>query len=268
MNINKNNLLAAKIAAGKNDNRSVLRNLHFTPEYVEALDGHRAIRITYPDQIKPEDLPEDIKTAPKEEIKPFLISAETLKDIKFPKTNKSSPTFMTQAFIDVERTNSNGSAYMTLSNLESKQTPEFKKSEEVFPNVDGIFPKGKPTLQIAVNPNYLSELSDIAGTITKDAGNPCMLLSFYGPLNPFLLEAVDFSANQKMSGLLMPMRYNAEAFGYPEKEEAPKIDTRKLYTDVRRFARAMRAKRHDCLNLEIIKEPSFVAMLEKVNKTL
>ena len=71
-----------------------------------------------------------------------------------------------------------------------------------------------------------------------------------------------------MDGLLIPMRWVPEAFGYPSEEDKPKIDIRKLYTDVRKFARTMRSERHDCLDLGTTHNPGFVAMLQKVFKTL
>jgi hypothetical protein len=196
--------------------------VHFTPEYTEATDGHRAVRISYPEQLNADDLPSDVKTGPVADIKPFLIPAKSAKDITFNKAGRKNPLpFMTQSFVDVDATNANGDASFYSTNLESKSNPVIRKVDAQYPNVDKVWPTELGiVLQIAVDPNYLAELAEIAATLTKDARDPCMLLTFYSPNSPIRLQARNFEdPNQRMDAVLMPMRFEPETFGYPEKVE-------------------------------------------------
>ena len=203
MNINKNNLLVTKVAS-KDDSREALKCIRFTKEYTEATDGHRLVRITYPEQIKQDDLPENIKTGDAQEIKEFIIPATSTKDIKF---YKGPVDFMDQAFVNVESTNANGSANFISTDLENTSSPEIKKVESQWPATDKVWPEGTPIFEVAVNAQYLEDLCNIAKSLDKDKrSNHPVIMRFFGPNLGITLEAKDFGVGQTMTALLMPVR--------------------------------------------------------------
>jgi len=272
MNINKKNLLVTKFT--EKGGRPALSGVHFTPDYTEATNGHMAVRISYPEQIKPEDLPEEIHTAPAGEIKPFLVSAEALGDVKFYKSGKNAPLpWMEQVYVDVNQTNANGRACFYATNMESKSAQEIAKMEDQYPDTDKVWPGSKaPILQICVDPDYMKELAEIAVKVSqKDSRkHGAMLLSIYGPMEPVRIETCDLSAGQSMDAILMPMRWNTGRFGAAKSR---KEDIKSFYTAVRRFARIIRSytqspKALEALDAKITSHIGFVEMFQKVLTTL
>ena len=203
MNINKNNLLVSKVAS-KDDKREGLKSIRFTQNYTEATDGHRLVRITYPEQIKQDQLPTNIKTEDVQEIKEFIIPATSTKDIKF---YKGPLDFMDQAFVNVGATNANGSANFISTDLESTSSPEIKKVDSQWPDTDKVWPEGTPIFEVAVNAQYLEDLCNIAKSLDKNKNSHhTMVMRFFGPNLGIILEAKEPGTGQIMTALLMPVR--------------------------------------------------------------
>lgn len=212
MNINKLNLEVGHCAS-KEESRYHLSNIHFTQEYTEASNGHILARITYPIQFDPADLPENIKTKPKEEIKDFLIPLSGVKEIKFQK--KVNIPCLADVYVDVDETNNNGNAKFISTDLQTTPITEIKKIDGEFPDSNQIFPTQEPVFEICLDPSYL----EIFCKITKEFGkHPHVKLTFYNIDSPVLVESYNQDTKQNFTGLIMPMRGEARDLSKKEKE--------------------------------------------------
>lgn len=204
MNINGNNLLVSK-ASSKDDTRYNLKSVYFTKTATVATDGHILARITYPLQYDDAELPAKDGEGPKgkaEEITPFLIPAEAVKSIKAYKS-KSLP-MLTQIYVDVPKTNANGSAHFWATDLESVTAPAIKKMDAKFPPYEQIIPKTdkKPILTIGLDPALMGRACDIA----SKAGLTGATFKFYDENSAVLIEGRNVETDQDVQIIVMPMR--------------------------------------------------------------
>jgi DNA polymerase III sliding clamp (beta) subunit (PCNA family) len=74
--------------------------------------------------------------------------------------------------------------------------------EGQFPDYAAIIPKGEPQLRVAVNPQHLADLLELARRFTPE-GTARVELEFRGPDTPVVLRASN--GRQQFLGLLMPL---------------------------------------------------------------
>jgi len=199
MNLNKLNLEVAK-AASKETGRYNLNSIHFTKDYTESSNGHIMARVTYPEQFDPSEVPDLIKTGKKEDIQEFMIPADSLKGVKFPK--KISLPVLKDLYVDVESTNSNGSAKFGMTDLETTIQPEIRKMEGEYPNVNACIPTSEPIFEVSLDGRYLAMMATIAAQFQERTGE--ITLHFHSFTSPVVITA--FNESQKFKGLIMPMR--------------------------------------------------------------
>lgn len=199
MNINKANIIVGKCAS-TDESKYHLNSIHFTKDFTESTNGHILARMSYPEpQFDPADVPDVIKTGPKELIQPFIIPVKALKDVKFPK--RSSLPVLMDLYVDVDSTNQNGNAKFGMTDLQTTSTPEVKKMEGEFPETDRVWPTIAPVIEICVNPAYLKTMCDIAGGMGDK-----IKLTLYDANSPIKVSARDNNTQQEFTGLVMPMR--------------------------------------------------------------
>lgn len=214
MNINKNNLLVGNFAAKNDPTRAAIQNIHFTPEFTEATNGHYAVRITYPTQINVENTHESVPKGVLSELKPFMIPADAVKSIKECKPSKYID-WTSSIFLDVEKTNSNGSAHFYSTNLDESSSPAVKKYDNgVFPDSQAIFDNINNTpasFQICLDADYLKDIAEVASKIGLGInGAKPLCITLYDQNKGVRFETVTNSHNQKMDALLMPMHLHQD----------------------------------------------------------
>lgn len=212
MNFNKLNLEVGKCASTE-ESRYHLNGIHFTPEYTEATNGHILARVTYPPQWDDEYPDAHIKTAPKNTIKPFVVPAKSVKEIKMPK--KSTLPCLNDAYVDVETTNLNGTAKFMSTDLETTPVVEVRKIDGEFPDTEAVWPDDeKVVFEISVDARYLSKMADIAASFGGKHSAGCTL-TFWGNDSPMKISAYSGDTEQTFTGLIMPIRGNARNFSRP-----------------------------------------------------
>jgi hypothetical protein len=214
MNINKLNLEVSKCAS-KEESR-YLNGVHFTKNYTEATNGSILARITYPVQFDPEEMPAQIKTDKKENMKDFLVPLNGIKDIKFPK--KACLPILNDVYIDVQSTNDNGIARFVSTDLQTTPVTEIRKVDGEFPDTNQIWPKDEEAVfEICLDPEYLKKLCEIADQCYDRSGD--IRLTFYGVEKPVKVFAYNANTTQEFTGIIMPIRGDARDFSKPKETD-------------------------------------------------
>lgn len=188
---NENNLLVAKMAS-KNDTRPELASVLFTKEKTVATDSFRLLEVTTPSDAKIEEFPKTDGKPAMRGFKPFMVPAQSLKEMK----NKGK-------LVAVKHVSEVFSELMT-----DESITRFPAVSGHFPDYEQIFPKGKPVLEVSINPEMFGDiLLTVAKMMKNNAGSygaSEIRISFYGELTPVVVEAG--TKTQKIRGLIMPIR--------------------------------------------------------------
>jgi len=208
MNINKINLNVAKCASTEKS-RYHLNGIHFTKGFCEATNGNILARITYPYQFPLEEIPEQIKTGSKDDLKEFIIPLDGVKDIPIVKGKVRLP-ILAETYIDVEQANNNGTVKFQTTNLETTPTAEIRKIDGEFPDTSAVWPKDENAVfEICLDPALLKKICE-----TGDIGirSTIMTFTFYGNMAPVKVRSRNSETEQEFTGLIMPMGGDAREF--------------------------------------------------------
>ena len=176
MNINSANLKVG-LAASTDELRRNLMGIHVTSNHTEATNGHIAARVTMPIQVEVDDVPKQCVTLDKQHITPFIIPSSGVKSLKTFKV-KRLPSLNDTLFVDVEKTNLNGQAYFTATDLEQTSAPVITKIEGEYPDLDRVMPSEEPTYRVGFNVDYLITLLTIAKTMSTVNNNAVTIEGF------------------------------------------------------------------------------------------
>jgi DNA polymerase III sliding clamp (beta) subunit (PCNA family) len=204
MNLNTANLMVGK-AASTDPMRVGLQSIHVTATHTEATNGHILARVSLPFQHDCEELPLSIKTENAEYIEPFTIPAKAAMSIKLFKSKGNIPCLSDSLYVDVEKTNMNGTARFMATDRETTIMPELNKIDGDFPDIDRAIPTpdaDHPPYHTRLNIAYLETLLAIAKSIgsefiTLDGGTKYVMA-------PVVLTAK--TDNQTFTGVIMPCR--------------------------------------------------------------
>jgi DNA polymerase III sliding clamp (beta) subunit (PCNA family) len=205
MNINTANLMVGK-AASTDNLRMNLNSIHVTAEYTEATNGHIMARVGLPLQFPCDDVPDVIKTEDAEYLEPFVIPAKAAMSIKtFKAKGKTGiPCLIDTLYIDVEKTNMNGTAIFSATDRESVINPILSKMDVGYPDTSRVIPSftGEDDIyHTRLNIAYLETLLAIA----KSTGSESVTIDARrGDGRPVLLTAEN--DGQKFTGVIMPLR--------------------------------------------------------------
>lgn len=177
--INKNNLLVADFASKENSRTSLL-DVRFTPKETMATNGHYLVRVTNVQN-------DTIVTSDRS----FSIPAKAIQAIKVKKGDAVELA-----------TNGTGSSWNLTTGV---STYHLEESTTTFPNVDMIMPKDSPAMSIGFDPGYLAKLAKAFAAFQGDARQKSVKVSFWTPDKPIQIEAKN-EDGQTMTALLMPMR--------------------------------------------------------------
>ncbi len=205
MNLNIANLKVG-LAASTDATRPNLCTIHITPEGTEAMDGHILAKVSLPRQFEPDHVPSVIKTVEAEYLEPFLVPAKTLMTLK-PFKSKTLPVLDSTIFIDIEKTNANGSAQFGMSNLDVTLTPAIQKIDAEFPDTERVIPNGKPVRTVYFDADLMVRLLNIAQaadatTIRMDMKDD--------QVSPIKLTSENEVTAQTFTGVLLPLKNHKE----------------------------------------------------------
>lgn len=194
---NQNNLNVSKVAAKNEGAHPELTGVFVKPDKVVATDTFRLVEISTPANVKVDDYPKmpSGKTAMRG-FKPFIVSAKEFGKIKIP-NSKSLPVLnhVAVSYADDKRVE-----FLT-TDLMKEEVKGLTKIEGKFPDYEKIFPTDKPVAELQVNANYLVEVLEVIGKLSRTA---TVKIKMYKNGQPMVLEAM--GDNQEARGLLMPLR--------------------------------------------------------------
>jgi len=195
MLLSKEHLEVVK-AASTDATQPALQNLHVTSEYVEATDGQNAIR-KYINHEFPNDgdFPKidgvGYTTEPLEEC--LLPKASVNKLIKAMGRNNSTLPILSNVLLSEAGSNKNRHAVFAMTDLDVHQIIKIRKFEGEYPNVNGVFPEGRP-VQVAVDPaSVIHALQQFKGPV---------VINIHGKNTPIVIRSV--GPQIKTEALVMP----------------------------------------------------------------
>lgn len=225
MNINKFNLLVAKVAS-KDVRRQNLNSVYFDTDGTLATDGHKIVKIGYPEQYPTEELPtkEPISGEAKDLV-PFLLPREAAAGLEKSQPKIKHMPILNNIFLDVTKTNSSGSAHFMTTTLDSESRPAIKKMDYTFPPYKQVIPQQKDrVLRIGFNCKYMAEICEIA---SKMGLEECVF-EFYGDVSPVKITGKNKETGQDFMALVMPIKLEKEPEPQPEATPEPTSTTEEV----------------------------------------
>lgn len=198
---------AALEFVSRDETRAVLTGIHITPDYVEATDSYRLVRITHAEGIKPMDYPTGPdSTAPAySDVPPegIIIEASAIKRALANMPSRSTLPILNRIALKVD----GNYARLSTNDLDCVSAHTTRLIEGTFPDIDALLEsyKGKPLgSEVAFNHQFMQSAMKAFGYFFGGYGQP-VSLTCRGELTPFLLEAKN-SSGQTMIALQMPVR--------------------------------------------------------------
>jgi DNA polymerase III sliding clamp (beta) subunit (PCNA family) len=185
MNLNNANLKVVA-AASTDELRRGLVSIHVTPEGTEATNGHILARVGLPYQYEPDDIPATCPTEAAANLKSFVIPAGAVKSLKTFKA-KNLPALNNTLFVDVAKTNANGTAHFTATDREQISSPTITKLDTEFPDTSRVIPTDEPAYRVGFNIEYLKILLDIA----KATGAETVTVEGYSNITQTVINLVE-----------------------------------------------------------------------------
>jgi hypothetical protein len=219
--LNKHSFTPAKILP-KTAERYTCSALCITPEYTEATDGHRLIRVTNP-TMKATNFPVIDGFSPNGDPKRFLLPTKTALAIQKAIPSGESIPILNYAAVTTEHGANGESLAVAVTDLAAPQVfrsrPETTKYPESADKV--INPDTPPTFQVTVNAAYLAELATIAKGFSSGSA-PNVTLTFFGTDKVIRMDSK--GVDQHLTMVLMPMRHET-------RNDAPTVPTARRSTD-------------------------------------
>lgn len=185
-------------AASTDNTRPQLNGLHVSKGHVEATNGHILAKVSLPD-FPTEDCPEVWKEAG-ENLEGKILDPGDLKEVDrgLQKEKANLPILQVASIGKVHDSENDLRASWGLDG----QIYKVKTIEGAYPNIDNVWPQGKVTMQVAIDPKYLRVIADLADR------DEMVILSFRHKKETEYLEPVEFqcTGDRPIEGVIMPMR--------------------------------------------------------------
>jgi len=194
--------------ASKDETRPTLGAVHITPDYIEATDSYRLVRITHPaDVIDPLDFPkgpdgdELVDEIPAEGV---LVDAKALRKAFQGMPNRSTLPILNRVAIKP------GDHYVALATTDLEQTTvsSSRKVEGSFPNIAELikrYSEKEPIAEITLNPVMLKEIMAAFGHFGCGNAHHPVTFTITSELEPCVMTAEN-SDGMTMTAVLMPVR--------------------------------------------------------------
>lgn len=186
--------------------REILTAVHVTPDYCEATDSYRLVRITHRDQMTdPENYPRVAGRSVVSEVPAsgVCIPAESIQKALAGIPKKKSLPVLEQVALEI----TDHYANLTTTDLEQTVTNQARLIEGTFPNVQQLIesftPKdGDTSVTVAFNATFLKE---VAAAVEKFGRNVPIEITLQDPLKPALIRAKNENG-QTLTAILMSVR--------------------------------------------------------------
>ena len=192
---NKHNLSVIRISS-KNEARPELAGVFFTKEKTVATDSIRLLEVSTPTDVKAQDFSQVGGVSAMLGVKPFIVNAKRLKEIKIP-SNKSLPILQ---HIAIKHLHDDRVEFLT-TNSESVDIKSIPRVDATFPDYEKIFPTEKPKIEIDINGEMFGELLEIMAKMNTQGK---VTIKIYGSDKPIVIEGGN--TNQKARGMQMLLR--------------------------------------------------------------
>lgn len=190
-------LLAANIMSAKKDIRYYLNGVHVANEYVEATDGHRAIRI----MAHQRDGDEIIEGYDNGFGENFIIPTDAISNL----AKMMTPAERKKVIVTLQE-EPGGEGVFSLRSMSDLKIVLFKPIAGTYPNVGAVIPdkEKKPEHHFSYNWKYMVDFQKAAELITL-ISNSAVLMKPQGSSGAL----VEFDANyyDEAIGVIMPMRH-------------------------------------------------------------
>ena len=132
----------------------------------------------------------------------FIIDSKSAENLAKIQPKVKGMPILNNIYVDVGRTNMNGSAHFRATDLDSVSNPEIKKMDCTFPPYKNVIPKQEGvTLTMGFNVNYMKEVCDIASKMGLEG---CKF-EFTDANSPVKITGTT-SEGQEFMALVMPIR--------------------------------------------------------------
>ncbi len=207
MLLNKNNLRIVKFV---DETRIGLQNLHVTPDYTEACDGHTLVRVSINKDLKDKDFPS---------ISPFSLSdnqsTEVLLDSKAVRESldnlpkKTTRPILLNALLDAPK--SGGRSFLYTTDTDATQANISRNPNVKYPGTDKVIPKGDPVLHARFNAQKLIALLEVLKECADyDSFFRVDLLFYPWQKEHQIVVKAKTDTGQEFLGTIMPMRMEDE----------------------------------------------------------
>jgi len=206
MRVNRENFEVVQ-AASNDGTRYALCSVYFDGYGTVATNGAMLATVSYPDQGSDDDLPKGLPVGKIADLKPFAVGVDAVKALTraIPKT--TSLPILKYLYVDVDRTNADGSATFAATDLETQSNPTVAKVEGLFPPYEQVIPKEKDLCEkVGYNPAVVAKAFAIVSKVmgSKQAG--CVVRMGREPSQPMIIEGRNADTGQTVRVVVMPMR--------------------------------------------------------------
>jgi hypothetical protein len=162
-----------------------LDSIKVTPTETQATDGHVAMRVTRP------------RADGNEYVGNFLLNRDAAKRI----LSVADKTKWEAAVTEQE-----GGTWVTVDFDEEEHIfKQSKMDDELFPDLDAVFPKEEPQAAVVMNIHLLIHTLRCIRKVLKGSSSRAVLLTLYGHDKAVRIDAVNRTTEQRAAVLIMPM---------------------------------------------------------------
>lgn len=192
---NKHNLAVANFAS-KSEIRKEIACVFFTDKKTVATDSFRLVEVSTDTALEDERFPEQAgNRKPMKGVKPFLVNAKQVKDLKLPNKGNNDEALALGVFhsdkVRVEVATSEG------------DSRNLRPVDGEFPDYEQIFPTEEPAVKILVNGEYLAEVASMLAKMNAFGKVEIELSS--NPHKPIVLRGRNDKKTQTARAMVMPM---------------------------------------------------------------
>ena len=202
--LNKHNLNIAAICP-KDPSKYSIAGINVTETRTEATDGHMLLVVDRP-KLDIQDYPVIDGFTATAQHNSFILDAKSALDISKAIPKKSTLPILQNAVIG-EQTNTNGNAYIAVTDPDRPQVFSPRKLDVNFPKLDDYIPKLEDAVfRISFNAELLAKLSKLMADISTDKQGHVITLSFTDNTHAVRIDCDNVDTGQHAIGVLMPIR--------------------------------------------------------------
>ena len=191
---NEHNLNVARVAS-KNGIKPELSSVFFTKDRTVATDSYRLLEVEVSKDLDWEKFRQATTHPLMKGVKPFMVNAKLIKEIRLPKVAESGFNAVAIAYAD-----DNKVEFIT-NDLQTENTIKMARVQGEFPDYQRVIPQGGAVAEIKVNAEYLAEVVEILGKMGGVSNE--VKIKFYGQSKPLVIEGGN--EKQRGLGLVMPL---------------------------------------------------------------